>query len=139
MIMEQEKYKGRTLLCLFHFPHLYQMLLIVAAEVPTSGDYKLNFESLLHQAFHKMLMTQQPPPPPNEHKSHNWTQSLNYMVMHPSNSTAVILHVVIVIWWSLQLGLWNLNSTSISPVAPCGLGYQISANQQEAEMGTHLM
>ena len=94
--MEQEKYKGRTLLCLFHFPHMYQMLLIVAAEVPTSGDYKLNFESLLHQAFHKMLMTQQPPPPPNEHKSHNWTQSLNYMVMHPSNPTAVILHVVIV-------------------------------------------
>ena len=100
--------------------------------------YELNIESLLHQHLHKILMTQ-PPTPPNEHKSHNWTQSLNYMVMHPSNSTAVILHVVIVIWWSLQLGLWNLNSTSISPVAPCGLGYQISANQQEAEMGTHLM
>ena len=136
--MEQEKYKGRTLLCLFHFPHLYQMLLIAAAEVPTSGDYKLNIESLLHQHLHKILMTQ-PPTPPNEHKSHNWTQSLNYMVMHQSNPTAPILYVLIVIQWSIQsLCLWNLNSTSNSPVAPHRLSCQFSANQQEAETSANV-
>ena len=68
------------------------MLLIEAAEVPTSGDYKLNIESLVHRPLHKILMTQ-PPPPPNEQKSHNWTQSLNHMAMHQSNPTAPILHV----------------------------------------------
>ena len=34
---------------------------------------------------------------------------------------------------SLQLRLWNLNSTSNSPVAPRRLSCQISANQREAE------
>ena len=34
---------------------------------------------------------------------------------------------------SLQLGLWNLNSTFNFPVAPCQLSCQISANQHEAE------
>ena len=34
---------------------------------------------------------------------------------------------------SLQLRLWNLNSTSNSPVASCQLSCQISANQREAE------
>ena len=81
---------------------LTRELTVVAAEVPTSGDYKLNIESLSHQPLHKILMTQ-PTPPLNEHESHNWTQSLNYMVMHQSNPTAPILHVLTVIQWSLQL------------------------------------
>ena len=34
----------------------------------------------------------------------------------------------------LQLLLWNLNSTSNSPVAPRQLSCQISANQRKAEM-----
>ena len=56
------------------------------------------------------------------------------MVMHQSNPTAPILHVLIVIQWSLQsLHLWNLNSTPNSPVAPRRLSCQISANQREAE------
>ena len=33
----------------------------------------------------------------------------------------------------MQLRLWNLNSTSSSPVAPRGLSCQISANQREPE------
>ena len=43
-------------------------------------------------------------------------------------------------WWrgkrkeSLQLNLWNLNSASNLPVAPCRLSCQISSNQCEAEM-----
>ena len=44
------------------------------------------------------------------------------------------------LWWrgekrkeSLQLCLWNLNSTSNSPVAFCRLGCQTSANQCEVE------
>ena len=106
--------------------------------MPTSGDYELNIESLLHEHLHKILMTQ-PPTPPNEHKSHNWTQSLNYMVMHQSNPTAPILYVLIVIQWSIQsLCLWNLNSTSNSPVAPHRLSCQFSANQQEAETSANV-
>ena len=35
---------------------------------------------------------------------------------------------------ALQLCLWNLNSTSNSPVASCRLSCQISANQREVEM-----
>ena len=45
------------------------------------------------------------------------------------------------LWWlsgkrkeSLQLCLWNLNCTCNSPVAPCQLSCQISANQREAEL-----
>ena len=38
----------------------------------------------------------------------------------------------------LQLRLWNLNSTSNSPVAPHGLSCQISANQHEVEMSTNV-
>ena len=48
------------------------------------------------------------------------------------------------LWWrgrkttsrttSLQLLLWNLNSTSNSPVAPRQISCQISANQRKAEM-----
>ena len=48
------------------------------------------------------------------------------------------------LWWrgrkttsrttSLQLLLWNLNSTSNSPVAPCQISCQISTNQRKAEM-----
>ena len=39
---------------------------------------------------------------------------------------------------SLQLCLWNLNSTSNSPVAPHWLSCQISANQREAETSTNV-
>ena len=39
---------------------------------------------------------------------------------------------------SLQLSLWNLNSTSNSPVAPRRLSFQISANQREAETSTNV-
>ena len=39
---------------------------------------------------------------------------------------------------SLQLPLWNLNSTPNSPVAPRRLGCQISANQCEAETSTNV-
>ena len=39
---------------------------------------------------------------------------------------------------SLQLHLWNLNSTSNSPVAPRQLSCQISANQHEAETSANL-
>ena len=39
---------------------------------------------------------------------------------------------------SLQLRLWNLNSTSNSPVAPRRLSFQISANQREAETSTNV-
>ena len=35
---------------------------------------------------------------------------------------------------ALQLCLWDLSSTSNSPVAPRRLSRQISANQREAEM-----
>ena len=35
---------------------------------------------------------------------------------------------------ALQLCLWDLNSTSNSPVAPRRLSCQISANQRKAEM-----
>ena len=35
---------------------------------------------------------------------------------------------------ALQLCLWDLNSTSNSPVVPRRLSCQISTNQQEAEM-----
>ena len=56
------------------------------------------------------------------------------MVMHQSNPTAPIRYVLIVIQWSLQsLCLWNLNSTSNSPVALRRLSCQISANQREVE------
>ena len=39
---------------------------------------------------------------------------------------------------ALQLCLWDLNSTSNSPVAPRRLSRQISANQREAEMSARL-
>ena len=39
---------------------------------------------------------------------------------------------------SLQLRLWNLNSTSNSPVAPRRLSCQISANQREAETSANV-
>ena len=39
---------------------------------------------------------------------------------------------------SLQLRLWNLNSTSNSPVAPHWLSCQINANQREAETSTNV-
>ena len=39
---------------------------------------------------------------------------------------------------SLQLRLWNLNSTSNSPVTPRRLSYQISANQREAERSANV-
>ena len=35
---------------------------------------------------------------------------------------------------ALQLRLWDLNSTSNSPAAPCRLSRQLSANHWEAEM-----
>ena len=38
----------------------------------------------------------------------------------------------------LQLHLWNLNSTSNSPVAPHQLSCKISANQREAETSTNV-
>ena len=48
-------------------------------------------------------------------------------------------------WWrgekrreSLQLRLWNLSSTSISPAVPRRLYCQISANQREAEMSANV-
>ena len=48
------------------------------------------------------------------------------------------------LWWrgekrreSLQLRLWNLSSTSISPAVPRRLYCQISANQREAEMSAN--
>ena len=49
------------------------------------------------------------------------------------------------LWWqrgkrkeSLQLRLWNLNSTSNSPLAPRRLNCQISANQRKAEMSINV-
>ena len=39
---------------------------------------------------------------------------------------------------ALQLCLWDLNSSSNSPVAPRRLSCQISANQREAEMSVRL-
>ena len=39
---------------------------------------------------------------------------------------------------SLQLHLWNLNSTSNSPVAPHRLSCQTSANQRKAETSTNV-
>ena len=39
---------------------------------------------------------------------------------------------------SLQLRLWNLNSTSNCPVAPRGLNSQIFANQREAETSANV-
>ena len=39
---------------------------------------------------------------------------------------------------SLQLHLWNLNSTSSFPVAPHQLSCQISANEHEAVKSTHV-
>ena len=39
---------------------------------------------------------------------------------------------------SLQLHLWNLNSTSNSPVAPHQLSCQISANQSETKMSVNV-
>ena len=39
---------------------------------------------------------------------------------------------------SLQLRLWNLNSTSNSPMAPRRLSCQISANQREAETNANV-
>ena len=39
---------------------------------------------------------------------------------------------------NLQLRLWNLNSTSNSPVAPRRLSCQISANQREAETSANV-
>ena len=39
---------------------------------------------------------------------------------------------------SLQLHLWNLNSTSSFPVAPRQLSCQISANEHEAVKSTHV-
>ena len=39
---------------------------------------------------------------------------------------------------SLQLRLWNLNSTSNCPVAPRGLNCQIFANQREAETSANV-
>ena len=49
------------------------------------------------------------------------------------------------LWWrgekrreSLQLRLWNLSSTSISPAVPRRLYCQISANQREAEMSANV-
>ena len=39
---------------------------------------------------------------------------------------------------SLQLHLWNLNSTSSFPVAPNQLSCQISANEHEAVKSTHV-
>ena len=39
---------------------------------------------------------------------------------------------------SLQLCLWNLNFASNSPVAPCQLSCQISANQHEAETSANV-
>ena len=38
----------------------------------------------------------------------------------------------------LLVCLWNLNSTSSSPVAPCRLSCQISANQREVETSTNV-
>ena len=38
----------------------------------------------------------------------------------------------------LHVCLWNLNSTSSSPVAPCRLSCQISANQREVETSTNV-
>ena len=40
---------------------------------------------------------------------------------------------------SMQLGLWNLNFTFNSPVAPCWLNCQFSTNPREAEMSTTLL
>ena len=40
---------------------------------------------------------------------------------------------------SFQQGLWNLNSTSNSHVAPCWLSCQFSANPREAEMSATLL
>ena len=49
------------------------------------------------------------------------------------------------LWWqggkgkeSLQLRPWNLNSISSSPVAPCRLSCQISANQGETETSANV-
>ena len=49
------------------------------------------------------------------------------------------------LWWqsgkrkeSLKLRLWNLNSTSNSPVAPHGLSCEISANQRDAETSANI-
>ena len=39
---------------------------------------------------------------------------------------------------SLQLRLWNLNSTSNSPVAPRRLSFQIFANQREAKTSANV-
>ena len=39
---------------------------------------------------------------------------------------------------SLQLRLWNLNSTSNSPVAPRRLSCYISANKREAETNANV-
>ena len=39
---------------------------------------------------------------------------------------------------SLQLRIWNLNSSSNSPVAPDLLSCQISANQREAETSANV-
>ena len=39
---------------------------------------------------------------------------------------------------NLQLRLWNMNSTSNSPVAPWQLSCQISAKQREVEMSANV-
>ena len=70
-------------------------------------------------------------------------------VLHVSNKPCILFlackQLSRALWWrggrrkeSLQLCLWNLNSTSNSPVTPRRLRCQISANQREGETSANV-